>query len=1037
MKKTLHALLTLMLLAISAVGFADDQTYTLDYPLNKNAGGSGFWNSDKNVTTQTATINGIEWTLVSDSYYMGYSANNGQQIGSATYPAHHATISTEGIEGVVKSVAVTARCKDGSTTTVSVIVGGEKYLYDSNETSSLSKDNTEFLFTTDNAKSGKIELVFDQADDSKAAAIYLIKAVIVFDPDASAESSYEEATWTYEWNKTKNNGGEGFYNFGSTFTEVMPLQTTINGLTWYAQAEGTKKFAMTASGGQTIGTGATDYATHAEFWTEDIDGKVTDITVNARLNKAEYSGHVKVSVGGVSYLYNGSDQADISNEPTDYTFVAPEGENAEGKILIELFQTSETGGTLYLKRVDINYLKPTSDNPQPEAPADPVIARTGEYNSDYMFADEDITITTETEGATIYYTLDAAGTESPKDPVTSEERLEYTAPITITKSTLVRAVAVKDDVYSNIAERTFTMWKNPQLFFEGYQDEATVQVGYVGIPVPVSNPFNVGPLNWNSENEEIATVDADGTIHAIKEGQVNINFYFDGNDEYLEMGGRLKLTVEPAATYTEGMYTHVWDKSKSDGGEGFYNFGTDFVDTNTLTRSLNGVNWTVTTVGSKKMAYTANYGQTFGVGTSDPCSHIELTTSDLPGEITQVIVSARKGTTSADLSNASIKVSVNGVDYLCNGEVSVPMTGEFTEYSFVPESQPQEGEIKIEMNQDSETQVALAMKSIVVNYRQQETGIEAPKASVEAGSYDDPISVELTAQEGATILYTTDGTNPKNSETAQEYSEAINISENTTLKAIAKVDDKFGAVAEFVYIIRKDPELSFEKEELTVEYTDDYILGVWLNNPHNVAPIKYSASDETMAYVDKYGDIMVAKSGECTIYAEFEGNDEYKPQTVSYKLIVIPQEPLETPTISPAGGTFTGSVDVTITAGSDWGERAITIWYSTKAQTQEEMEDNWNLYEVWPEAPGFDYSVNSKTITIEESCRLIAVAKGYNSLTSEAVICDFIIEPNGINAIELKEALKNGNVYNLQGQRVSSLIKGNIYIVNGKKMMAK
>lgn len=182
---------------------------------------------------------------------------------------------------------------------------------------------------------------------------------------------------------------------------------------------------------------------------------------------------------------------------------------------------------------------------------------------------------------------------------------------------------------------------------------------------------------------------------------------------------------------------------------------------------------------------------------------------------------------------------------------------------------------------------------------------------------------------------------------------------------------------------------------------------------------------------------MVAKSGECTIYAEFEGNDEYKPQTVSYKLIVIPQEPLETPTISPAGGTFTGSVDVTITAGSDWGERAITIWYSTKAQTQEEMEDNWNLYEVWPEAPGFDYSVNSKTITIEESCRLIAVAKGYNSLTSEAVICDFIIEPNGINAIELKEALKNGNVYNLQGQRVSSLIKGNIYIVNGKKMMAK
>ena len=71
----------------------------------------------------------------------------------------------------------------------------------------------------------------------------------------------------------------------------------------------------------------------------------------------------------------------------------------------------------------------------------------------------------------------------------------------------------------------------------------------------------------------MATVDADGTIHALTAGKVNINYYFNGNDEYAEMGGRLVLTVEKAGEYTTGTYTHVWNKSKADGGEGFYNFG--------------------------------------------------------------------------------------------------------------------------------------------------------------------------------------------------------------------------------------------------------------------------------------------------------------------------------------------------------------------------------------------------------------------------------------------------------------------------------
>lgn len=1023
---------------LCAAGYAEEQTYSFAFDTNKSAGGVGFWNTNKTVTTLTSTLNGIDWTLVSDSYYMGYSATNGQQVGSATTPAHEFSISTEGIEGLIKEVKVTARCKDGSTSTVAVKVGGVNYLSSDAATAALTKDNTEFTFTPETAKQGKVELLFNQEDNSKAAAINIISFSVVYDPDATEETA-EPATWEYEWNKTKANGGEGFYNFGSSFVDYDDyLEETINGITWRARAEGTKKFAMTASGGQTIGTGTSDNATHVEFWTDGINGKVTDITVNARLNKAEYSGHIKVSVGGVTYLYNNEEQAAMSSDPTEYKFVAPTSGAVNGTVKIELFQTSEARGTLYLRALKINYLKSNDPTPDVTAPADPVISRTQSYNSDYLFNDEDIVITTETEGATIYYTLDAADTTEPKDPKTSDERIEYTAPITVTKSTKISAVAMKDDVYSNVVTRTFTMWKNPQIFFEGYNDEATVEVGYVGIPIALDNPHNVGPIEWTSEDETIATVDADGTVHALKEGQVNINFFFAGNDEYFEMGGRLKLTVEAATEYVEGTYTHIWDKGRNDGGEGFYNFGSTSVDSYTFTESLSGVNWTATTEGSNVMAYTANNGQAFGQATSKPCTHIELTTDGISGQVTEVIVASHKGTASADLSNAALKVSVNGTPYLYNSEESVPLTATSTQYSFKPAGQPQEGEIKIEVNQDSETKVVIYFKSIVVNYRTEVTGIAAPTATPEPGIYDEAQSVELSAESGAAILYTTDGTNPKTSTTAETYAEAINITQTTNIKAVAKVGDKFSDVVDLNYVIRKDPELSFEVASKEVEYRDvDLYMGAYLNNPHNVSPITYSSSDTSILLLDEYADFYTMGVGTATITATFAGNDEYLPATASYTVTVTPLEPLLTPTVTPAGGTFTEPVEVTITAAADWGDRAVTLWYSTEAQTVEEMEDDW-LYTVWPESPSFDYSQTTKTITIDKSCRLIVEAKGYNSLSSEPVICDFVIEAtDGISDIHANQLSGNEVIYNLKGQRVSTPIRGNIYIIDGRKVMMK
>ena len=54
------------------------------------------------------------------------------------------------------------------------------------------------------------------------------------------------------------------------------------------------------------------------------------------------------------------------------------------------------------------------------------------------------------------------------------------------------------------------------------------------------------------------------------------------------------------------------------------------------------------------------------------------------------------------------------------------------------------------------------------------------------------------------------------------------------------------------------------------------------------------------------------------------------------------------------------------------------------------------------------------------------------------MICDFVIDATvGINEASVDVPFAYEQVYNLQGLRVSTPVKGGIYIVNGKKIVVK
>ena len=81
-----------------------------------------------------------------------------------------------------------------------------------------------------------------------------------------------------------------------------------------------------------------------------------------------------------------------------------------------------------------------------------------------------------------------------------------------------------------------------------------------------------------------------------------------------------------------------------------------------------------------------------------------------------------------------------------------------------------------------------------------ETSVATPTFTPAAGTYTSAQNVKINcATEGATIYYTTDGTEPTTSST--EYTAAITVSETATIKVLAVKEGLTSATAEAAYTI--------------------------------------------------------------------------------------------------------------------------------------------------------------------------------------------------------------------------------------------
>ena len=251
-------------------------------------------------------------------------------------------------------------------------------------------------------------------------------------------------TWSFEWNTSKANGGQGFYNFGASRVEKDVYTTELNGVQWNASAEGTFIYAYTSNMGQYIGS-AGEPPTSAKLWTDGILGKVTAVRVTARVQKAEYEGNVSVTVNGVNYACNGKTSAALESTEKQFEFSIAAADAKEGEVAIVLNQTSEKKGPLYVRKIEIDYEKAQSTVLPPVfTPAAGTYdeAQTVEIKSEAM---TDVV-------RTIYYTTDGS---NPK--LEGGTRVAYTEPITVAATTTLKAVVLEGEDYSDVVEAKYVI----------------------------------------------------------------------------------------------------------------------------------------------------------------------------------------------------------------------------------------------------------------------------------------------------------------------------------------------------------------------------------------------------------------------------------------------------------------------------------------------------------------------------------------------------------------------------------------------------
>ena len=252
-------------------------------------------------------------------------------------------------------------------------------------------------------------------------------------------------------------------------------------------------------------------------------------------------------------------------------------------------------------------------------------------------------------------------------------------------------------------------------------------------------------VTWTSSKENVATIAADGTVTLVAEGTTTLTASYAGvEDVYKSSSATYELTVTNSDPDKPGSLNNPYTVAQA-----LANTPASGTSADVYVRGIVSgfYSSTITGDGSNYRYYISDDGTTTN----------------------QLMVYRGKG-----LNNVAF---ANDDDLLIGDEVVIK--GGLTTYGSTKE---------------------IAANNYIVSLNRNTTKVATPTFSPAAGTYSEVQNVEITtATDGATIYYTTDGTDPD--ATSTEYTAAIPVTETMTIKAIAVKEgmtDSEIATAEYI-----------------------------------------------------------------------------------------------------------------------------------------------------------------------------------------------------------------------------------------------
>ncbi len=276
------------------------------------------------------------------------------------------------------------------------------------------------------------------------------------------------------------------------------------------------------------------------------------------------------------------------------------------------------------------------------------------------------------------------------------------------------------------------------------------------------NLIDGATVTWESNDDDIATINANGVVTLVAVGSTTITASYAGNDTY----------GSSSATYT----IEVTDTTPVTGST--FIFNTD--------EGLEALNITK---------------PSSGAGTDlDPDT--DYTIGDVTMNITHGTTNTRVWNSSG---NTDLRVYSNGTLAFTvpegNAITKITFDGNTIALSGVNNSVWTATGDPVSTVAFTNNTTASKIRTITVEYEATvPPTVAAPVFSPVAGTYTEPKSVTITcATEGSTIYYTLDGSTPDNNST--QYNGAITVSVTTTIKAIAYNGEDHSNVATAAYVI--------------------------------------------------------------------------------------------------------------------------------------------------------------------------------------------------------------------------------------------